>query len=348
MTTSPKRPCVVCADHFHMTNDATSKIKRKARMIWSTAKNEDELLKELHHLQPSVLISEYLPINGQVMDASPNLKGIVVSGAGFDHIDVQAASERGIYVANTRGSNAESVAEHVFALILLLSRKNMVLDSFVRAGKWIAREESLLPAELMARDIRGKVIGLIGLGAIGRVVARIAQCFGMRVLAYDPNVSSRAALRIGAEPATLRRLLAESNFVSLHVPLNKQTKRMIGTNEMQLMKQSAYLINTSRGAVVDEQALIKALESKRISGAALDVFEKEPIDKNNRLLSLSNVIVSPHMAGGSKEALDATALMVSEETIRILENKPPRNLVNKAQLARKAAQKTLRSESAPT
>ena len=318
-----------------MSETAIRVLQMKGKIIWADRAYEDALIRKVRNTKPKVIVSEYFKISSRVMDASPNLKGIVVWGVGYDHIDVKAASERGIYVVNTRGSNAESVAEHVFALILCLSRKLPRADNFIREGQWTTREESGLPSELVARDLYGKTMGIIGLGAVGSRVARIAHGFNMRVLAYDPFISVEVAKDRGAELVGLENLLRESDFVTSHVVLTEETKGMISTNELNLMKPTAYLINASRGPVVDEKVLIKVLRAKKIAGAGLDVFAEEPVHKNNPLLKFENVIVTPHCAGNSKEALEGTSLIVSEEVVRILANEIPRNLVNRSQLVEK-------------
>jgi len=318
-----------------MTKKAVKAIEDVAKMIWADCKSEYELTKKVHDTKPQVIISEYFKISDRVMDVSPNLKGIIVWGVGYNHVDVGSASKRGIYVANTRGSNAESVAEHVFTLILCLSRNLLQTDNFVRAGKWATQEESGLPSKLVAQDIYEKTLGIVGLGAIGSRVAKIAQGFNMRVFAYDPYISAEVAKERGTELADLEKLLRESDFVTLHTVLTKETRNMIGIRELNLMKPTAYFINASRGSVVNEETLIKALRDKKIAGAGLDVFEKEPMDIKNPLIKFDNVIVTPHCAGNSKEALEVTSLMVSEEVVRILRNQIPCNLVNRSQLVKK-------------
>lgn len=325
-------PAIICADRFYMTDEAMRNFENIGKVIWADCKNEDELIETVRNANAKVIISEYFKITGRVMDASQLLKGVVVWGIGYDHVDVEAASERGIYVANTRGSNAESVAEHVFAVMLDLSRKLLRTDAFVREGGWVSREEAGLPHELRAHDLYGKTLGIVGFGAIGSRVARIARGFNMRVLAYDPYVSVEAAKEKGAELVDLEKLLRESDFVTLHVVLTEETKRIINTRELAFMKPTAYLINASRGPVIDEEALISTLKKKKIAGAGLDVFTKEPIDLGNPLLKFDNVVVTPHCAGNSKEALKATSLMVSQEALRILGDEIPKNLVNRSQL----------------
>jgi D-3-phosphoglycerate dehydrogenase len=328
-------PVILCADRFFMSREAMMILENAGKVVWADCRNEDDLIRKVCENKPKVIVSEYFRITSQVMDASPNLRGIVVWGVGYDHVDVEAASERGIYVVNTAGSNAESVAEHVFGLILCLSRKIHRLDDFVRTGRWVTREESGLPPGLVAQDIYGKTIGIIGLGAVGSRVARIARGFNMRILAYDPYISPETARERGAELVSLEKLLRESDFITLHVPLNKETERMISVKELSLMKPTAYLINTSRGRVIDEEALIKALEEKKIAGAGLDVFIEEPVSLDNPLLKFDNVIVTPHCAGNSIEALEKTSLMVAEEVVRILNGEVPKNLVNRLQLIEK-------------
>jgi D-3-phosphoglycerate dehydrogenase len=328
-------PTIVGADRFYMDGEAIGTINTLGQMIWADCKTEDELIAKLKQTNAKVIISEYFKITGRVMDASPGLKGIVVWGVGYDHVDVNAASEKGIYVANTRGSNAESVAEHVFALILNLSRKLLQLDTFVKRGDWTTREETGLPRELTSHDLCQKTIGIVGFGFIGSLVARIAKGFNMRVLTFDPYLTAEVVKEKGGELVDLHNLLRESDFITLHVVLTDETRNLIGARELDLMKPNAYLINASRGAVVDESALIKAIEERKIAGAGLDVFSKEPIDPSNALLKLDNVIVSPHCAGNSEEALTATAMMVGEEAIQILQDEVPKNLVNRPQLLKK-------------
>lgn len=329
---SEKLPAVVCADRFYMDSKAMRTLETAGNVIWADCKDERELVEKVRDTNARVIISEYFKITERIMGASPALEGIVVWGVGYEHVDVDAASASGLYVVNTPGSNAESVAEHTFGLLLSLSRRLFQTDAFVRKGGWVSREEARLPHELRARDLYGKTLGIIGIGAVGSRVARIAHSFNMRVLAFDPYVSAGVARERGAELADLEKLLRESDFVTLHVVLTEETEGMIGAEELNLMKPTAYLFNASRGPVIDEKALISALKERKIAGAGLDVFDEEPIDLGNPLLEFDNVIVTPHCAGNSEEALRSTSLMVSEEVVRILHNQAPKNLVNRSQL----------------
>jgi D-3-phosphoglycerate dehydrogenase len=326
---------VVFSDNFFMTDEACTQIERFGKVINANCDSEDEMVRILQTSKPKVIATEYFEISERIMDSSPNLKAIVIWGVGYDHVDVEAASKRGIYVVNTKGSNAESVAEHVFSFMLTLSRKTLKSDTFVRNGEWISREETGIPKKLAAQDLYGKTIGIIGLGTIGSRVARIALGFKMHVLAYDPYLSIDAAKEKNAELVSLEKLLSESDFVTIHVVLNEKTRGMISSKELSLMKPNAYLINASRGQVIVEKDLVKALKENKLAGAGLDVFEKEPISTDNPILEFDNVIVSPHSAGNSEDALVATSKSLSQEIIRILKGETPRNLVNKLQLDRK-------------
>lgn len=329
-----KLPTAVCADRFFMSGEAMRTLETIGKVIWADCKDEHELVEKVRNANAKVIISEYFKITERIMDASPALKGIVVWGVGYEHVDVDAASVRGLYVVNTPGSNAESVAEHTFGLLLSLSRRLLQTNAFVRKGGWVSREEAGLPHKLIAQDLCGKTLGIIGLGSIGARVARIAHGFNMRILAFDPYTSAEVAKERGAELVDLEKLLRESDFVTLHVVLTEKTEGIIGTRQLNLMKPTAYLINTSRGPVIDEKVLIRALKEKKIAAAGLDVFKKEPIDLGNPLLEFDNVIVTPHCAGNSEEALRTTSLMVSEEAVRILHGQIPKNLVNRSQLVK--------------
>jgi D-3-phosphoglycerate dehydrogenase len=315
---------VFFADQFYMTDEAIKNIKKIAKIKTAEASNEDEMAEELQKIKPKVIVSEYFKISKRIINSSPSLEGIVVWGVGYDHIDVKAASEKGIFVANTRGSNAESVAEHVFSLILGLARN--------RKGKWQRREETGIPKALVAEDLYGKTLGIVGLGMIGSRVALMGKTFGMRVKAYDPYKSLEEAQELGAEIVSLKSLLAKSDFITIHAVLNNETREMISEEELSLMKKTAILINASRGQLINENALIDALKSGKIAGAGLDVFEKEPPGPDSPLLQIKNVILTPHVAGNSQDALDNTSLVVSQEVKRILSGQIPKNLINKQQL----------------
>ncbi len=286
---------------------------------------EDDLLTEVKEVD--VILVVYTKITKRIMESAPRLKGIVRYGIGVDNVDVRAATEMGIYVANVPDYCIRTVAEYTFALLLALARKIILADRTVKSASWKIWTQQ--PAELMGVDLEGKVLGLIGMGNIGSAVAIRAKAFGMKVIAYDPYLEKDKAELLGVELVDLDALLKNSDFVTIHVPLTSETQGMIGEQELRKMKNTAYLINTSRGPIVKEDALYEALKNKWIAGAALDVYEKEPPERDNPLFKLDNTVLTPHIAWYTEEALKRLKRSVAEEAIRILNGMPPKNLVNK-------------------
>jgi len=268
-------------------------------------------------------------------DAKSNLKGIVAYGVGYNHIDINAATERGLYVANCKGSNAEAVAELAVTLMLDISRLAHIGDRFIRDGEWRSEQSGELPSVLKGKELAKKTLGLVGMGEIGTRVARIAKGFDMKVLVFDPYLSPEIIRQVGAEPADLPSLIRQSDYVSVHAPLSAETRHLIGEKEIELMKPTAYLINTARGAVVDEKALVTALRRKKIAGAGLDVFAVEPLPAHSPLLKLDNVVLTPHIGGATEEAVAEVSRVTAEECARIVQREVPVNLVNRKELAAK-------------
>lgn len=244
-------------------------------------------------------------ITREVLSGDVRVRIIARHGVGVDNIDLQAATEKRIVVTYTPSANAESVAEHTIGLILALSRHIVDAHLLMRSGGW-AR------LEFIGIELKGKILGIIGLGSIGSRVAEMAKTFGMRVLAYDPFIDKSKADRLGVELKSLEDVLKESDFVSIHASLTSETRGLIGEREFRLMKSTAFLINTARGAIVDEEALVKALKEKWIAGAALDVYTEEPLPKEHPLRKLENVILTPHIASYTYEAIRKTDEMVLE------------------------------------
>jgi len=265
-------------------------------------------------------------IDGEVMDAAgPQLKLISNYAVGYDNIDVPAATQRKIYVSNTPGVLTEAVAEHTFALLLAIARRIPESDQFTRQGKYRGWEPELL----LGTELQGKVLGVVGLGRIGSRVAEIAsKGMGMQVLYYDIQPSTEFEQEFGAEFRGLDALLKEADFVSIHVPLLPETRHLINADRLKLMKPTAYLINTSRGPIVDEAALVGALKAGTIKGAALDVYENEP-NLAPGLAELPNVVLTPHTASATIEARGAMAVLAAQAVLDVLAGKPPVNLVNK-------------------
>ncbi len=232
-----------------------------------------------------VIIPEHVRIDGPFLKRAPHLK-LVQTGAGFDNVDIEACAARGVYVANAAGINAAAVAEHVLGFILCWYKNLILFDGMMKAGAY--------GVDYRGAELAAKVIGIVGLGNIGRQVARFARAFGMQVLGYDIRPAGGDDL---VEAVDFKTLLKRSDVVTLHIFLNAQTRRLISHDEFEMMKPAALLINTSRGPVVDESALIEALQSQKIGGACLDVFETEPLPADSPLRRLDNVILSPHTAG---------------------------------------------------
>jgi glyoxylate reductase len=244
---------------------------------------------------------------------------------GFDNIDVKEATKRGIYVTNTPGVLTETTADFAWALLMAVARRVVEADKYVHNGQW---KVGWHPSMLSGRDVYGATIGVAGAGRIGSAVARRAKGFNMKILFYDVIPRPELERDLGAKRVDLDRLLRESDFVSVHVPLMKETHHLINEDRLKLMKKTAYLINNSRGPVVDEKALYKALKEGWIAGAGLDVFEQEPTPRDNPLLTLQNVIVAPHISSASLETRSKMAEMVAENLTSFFEGRTPPNLVN--------------------
>ena len=263
-------------------------------------------------------------IDGEVLDAAGKQLKIVANYAvGYDNIDIKAAAERKIYVTNTPGVLTEAVAEHTFALLMSVAKRMVEAGDFVRAGKYKQWE----PKGFLGPQIWGKTIGIVGLGRIGSFVAQIAHGgFNMEVLYHDVTKNEEFEMRFSAKYREMPELLRESDFVTIHVPLLPETHHLIGAKELGTMRESAILVNTSRGPVVDEIALVEALKSKKIAGAGLEVYEHEP-DLTAGLADLPNVALTPHTASATNEARSGMSRIAAENIIAALEGKTPPNLV---------------------
>ena len=272
-----------------------------------------------------VVIASTAPMSREFLQELPQLKGIVRLGIGVDSVDLDAATDLGIVVANVPDFCQDEVAEHALGLLLAVSRKIVMADRLTREGKWVAGiQESMLPI----RRLRGQTLGLVGFGRIGRRLAGIAQALGLRVIATDPYVSPDAAQAAGVSLMPLQELLPQADIVSLHVPLTDETRCLIDSDAFELMKHGAILINVSRGPVVDEVALEEALADGDLGGAGLDVLETEPARIPHPLLDFDNVVVTCHYASCSLEAYADLRCSVSEQTAQILRGEFPRHLVN--------------------
>jgi D-3-phosphoglycerate dehydrogenase len=286
------------------------------------ARSEDELIDLLRGVDGAIVSLD--PFTARVIDASPQLKVICRTGVGYDTIDVKAATVRGIIVCSTPGTNRHSVAEWTFALMLACARKMKANLTEVQNGGWVRHE---------GMDLAGKTLGLVGFGTIGKEVAQRADAFEMRILAYDVyrDVQFAEAHRVAF--VSLQRLLGESDFVSLHLFLNDETRHLINAERLSMMKPTAYLINTARGGIVDTEALCEALKTKCIAGAALDVFDAEPLSIDSPLRGLDDVYLTPHVGGVSVDARRISGAMAAESLICALKVERPQGIVNPEVLA---------------
>jgi glyoxylate reductase len=262
-------------------------------------------------------------IDGRVMDAAPGLVGIANYAVGFDNIDVAAATSRGIPVSNTPGVLTDATAELAVALIFACARRLGEAERHLRSGTW----RGWGPMQYLGADIRGATLGIVGMGKIGRAVGKRGHGLGMRIVYFEEGPVDRSALGFPAEPVSLADLLSRADFVSLHVPLNEKTRHLIGDKELLAMKPTTFLINTSRGPVVDEAALADALGRGTIAGAGLDVYEEEP-KVNRRLLTLDNCVLVPHIGSATTTARANMALMAATNLIAMIEGDEVPNLVN--------------------
>ena len=277
----------------------------------------------------TVVLNNHSPITASMVDHLPNCKLIIRYGHGYDTIDVEACTKAGIIVTNIAGSTSEEVSNHALALLLACGRKLKPLDKAMSDGNW----RKVYSRETGNR-IFGETVGVVGFGWIGRALARKCKSLGMNVLVHDPYIGEWLTIEYGVSLVGKTELLEKSDYVSLHIPHIKTCESNIGTHHwidtktLETMKSNAYLINTSRGPVVDEKALIYALDSGQIAGAGIDVFEEEPLTDNNPLLLMENVICTPHVAGSSKIGWEIIRRRVGEETARLLKGKKPSVIVN--------------------
>lgn len=272
--------------------------------------------------EADALINQYAPIDDAVLAALKRCQVVVRYGVGVDTVDVDAATRRGVRVVNVPDYGTEEVSDHALALLVNLLRGVNRLDRAVHSGEWD------YSAVRPLRRIRNLTVGVVGCGRIGVAFARKAKCLGVRVLGYDPVRASEELENDGMESAGIDELLAASDAVSLHAPLTEETRHLIGAEQLRRMKPEAYLINTSRGGLVDPAALLAALDGGEISGAALDVLEAEPPEKGDPLVSHDRVLITPHAAWYSEESTEALKTEVAREVVRVLSGGRPRSPVN--------------------
>lgn len=313
---------VVITDHRFRSVKIQQKVLSEidAELVVGQAKSEDEII-EIARDAHGILVAR-ANITARVIRALENCKIMVRYGVGVDNIDVPAATRMGIMVSNVLDYCVEEVADHALALILSLARKVVFSARRVQAGEWSIK--NLRPL----RRLSGQTVGVVGYGRIGKMLAKKASAVGFKVLAHDPFVGAEGSEADGITFVSLETILRESDFVSLHTPLTEDTAGMIGKKQLDQMKNSAYLVNVSRGALVDEAALITALEQNRIAGAGLDVLVQESANPENPLQQLEQVIVTSHTAFYSEEAIEDLQRKAAQKVVTALSGQIPDPLVN--------------------
>lgn len=277
--------------------------------------------------EADVLLDGMGPITRRVLSSLSNCKVVVRYGVGVDNVDLDAATDEGITVVNVPDYCVEEVSNHVITFLLAWAKQLAPLDACVRSGEWAERKR--WPMDKV-QSVHQQTLGVIGAGRIGLAAARKAKALAMEVLVYDPYIDEQRLTGEGLTPAGLDRVLAESDYVSVHTPLTDETRHLIGREALGAMKETAFLINVSRGPIVDEAALIAALEAGEIAGAALDVFETEPIGPDNPLCKMQNTILTPHAAHYSPLATIRARTQIAEEVLRALGGEWPLNVANPA------------------
>lgn len=293
--------------------------------------SEDELCNVIADYD-GLVIRSATQVTPRVIEAAEKLRVIGRAGIGVDNVDIPAASRRGIVVMNTPTGNSVTTAEHALALLAALARKIPQAVASMRDGQW---EKT----KFQGREIAFKTLGIVGLGNIGRIVADRAHGLKMKVIGVDPVMSSDRAAELGIELVELDELLERADFITVHAPLTPETKDMFDDEAFDKMKSDALLINAARGGIVDENALLRAIEAKKIAGAALDVFSEEPIDADSPLLSLENVLCTPHLGASTSEAQERVAVEIGEQVIAYLQRGIVRNAVNVPTLPEEIAER---------
>jgi glyoxylate reductase len=309
----PPQVMAYLREHAELTMNAEDRILSKEELI-AGIKDKDALLCNLTD-----------QVDGEVMDANPGLKVIANYAVGYNNIDIAAATKRNIAVTNTPGVLTEATADMAWALMMAVSRRLVEGDRLVRSQAWTG----WAPMQLLGGDVYGATLGLIGLGRIGQAVARRARGFSMNVLYWNrTRLSEREENELGVSYRSLEEVLSMSDFVSIHLAYTPETHHIIGEKELGLMKKTAYLINTARGAHIAEKALVRALKEKRIAGAGLDVYEHEP-EVEAELLELDNVVLAPHLGSATLSTRTKMGIMAVDNILAVMNGRVPPNIVNR-------------------
>ncbi len=294
-------------------------LKEVAEVVVDTSITPEELANTIHEYN-GIIVRSRTKLTADIIKKADNMQIIARAGVGVDNIDLDAATEKGIMVVNSPESTSVTVAEHTMGLILSMARKISIADKSVKEGKWEKKN-------FMGVELRNKTLGVIGMGRIGSQVVNRCKAFGMDAMAYDPYLPEEVAKQMGVDLTDLDTVLKNSDFITIHVPLTPETKHSISTEQFEIMKDGAFIVNCARGGIIDEDALYDALVNNKIGGAALDVYEEEP-PKDSKLFELDNIVLTPHIAASTKEAQRDAAIIVADEIIDLANGKNPRNVLN--------------------
>lgn len=294
--------------------------RRDVELVISPLKKPDEVLEVVR--DAAVILFTDVPMDAGFLEQLEKCKLIIRYGIGYDNIDTKYAAQKGIMVCNAPNYGVVDVAEHALSLLLSCTKRLTYMSDCIRAGQWSTGDMG------SSRRINGKTVGFIGFGKIARCVCERTNAFGTKAIVYDPYVNAEALEDYNAKSVSLDTLLAESDYVTLHLPLSEQTRHMLGMKEFKKMKQTAVLINTSRGGLIKETELVEALEQGIIGGAGLDVFEDESGGLDKRMLTMKNVALTPHVAWNTFEGMEALHKEVTDNVVQFLDGKEPESIVN--------------------
>jgi len=315
-----RRYSVVVTESIHP--DGIDLLRKECEIIELPSGSDETVLLSYAKKADALLTRGGIKVKRPFMEAAHKLKVIAVHGVGADHVDLDAATDLGIVVFNTPTALTETVAELTVALLLALTRRVVSADKAVRAGEWNRKYSDLIGSELM-----GKTVGIIGLGRIGTAVARRLKGFDVNLLYYDVTRKTEVEEGLDIQYTELDDLISTSDIITLHMPLTSKTYHLISHREFSMMKKGVYLVNMARGKIIDENALIEALRSGKVAGAALDVFEVEPPKADNPLLSFDNVVLTPHIGASSREAMRRMAIQSAEGILKVFRGEAPPNIV---------------------
>lgn len=308
------------------------KLKSRIEVIhesWTDTRrllSPEEMIERIQSQDVQVLLIEADFVFDEVFEGADKLRFVGICRGAVNHVDIDAATEHGVLVVNTPARNAISVAELTIGLMLSLARHIPAANAMIQSQKWLDPVEPYI--SLRGVELAGKVAGIVGLGAVGFEVAKRLGAFDMTVLVYDPYVNHEKIVEIGAKQTDLRELMKGSDFVTLHCLMSPETEGMIGQEEIDSMKPSAYLVNTAGWDIINEKSLLNALEQRQISGAAFDIYQTHPVPLQSPLLKLSNVVLTPHIGGSTDGTVERYSRIMTEEIERFLEGKRCQNLVN--------------------